>query len=201
MFEPTIKYKRVNEPAQKITKQLENLTILSKQPQPDLTSSTPCKNEVQEINEKSKEVTAKEKESEPQTNPDEANNKEKPESTTEATKEDILASYSFEEEEEDSTIEVDPNDEDRVIITLSTGKKYGADRYCPHAGVDLSAMGKVSEHDYPPEVGPVLMCTYHYWEFALDKGGKGAYNSSLNACPIEDGEPCPVISEKKELEW
>lgn len=211
MFEPTIKYRRVNDPPQNITKQLDDLTISKQNEQSEPRSTSSSKDVIKETTEKKQdrpEIKLEEPiKEDPKSKPSHDNetnkeNKEPPTRTAaETSNEDILASFTFEEEEEESTIEVDPNDEDRVIITLSTGKKYAADRYCPHAGVDLSSMGKVSEHDYPPEIGPVLMCTYHYWEFALDKEGRGAHNSSLHACPIEDGEPCPVISEKKELEW
>lgn len=111
---------------------------------------------------------------------------------------DLTNGITFEEEDSEPTIEVDPNDQERIIITLTTGKKYSADRYCPHAKVDLAYMGQVSEDDYPPEIGPVLMCTYHFWEFALDKDGRGTH-ASIHACPIEEGKPCPA--KNKELDW
>ncbi|KAI9322685.1 hypothetical protein BX666DRAFT_1849525 [Dichotomocladium elegans] len=96
-----------------------------------------------------------------------------------------------------ANIAIDPSNEDRIIVTLSNGKKYTADRYCPHAGADLSYLGEVAEDEYPAEIGPILLCTLHYWEFALEKGGRsGGGWASLNACPA--GE-CPVKDTK--LEW
>ncbi|KAI8374794.1 hypothetical protein BD560DRAFT_327326 [Blakeslea trispora] len=153
MFEPTIKYKRVNESSEKST-----------QPPQDISTQM-----------KPVQVTKVE--------------------TSEAKTYD----YTFEEEKDDSKIEIDPNDKDRIIITLSTGKKFSADRYCPHAGADLSCHGKVGEHDYSAEIGPILMCSIHYWEFALEKGGKGGSGlTSIHACPM-DSEQCQL--EQKKLDW
>lgn len=89
-------------------------------------------------------------------------------------------------------IEVDPNDEKRIIITLTTGKKYAADRYCPHAGADLAYMGKVNEDG---GIGPVLMCTNHFLEFSLEEEKRSFV--SIHACPIEEG----TCSKNKKLEW
>ncbi|KAI8977068.1 hypothetical protein BDF20DRAFT_872764 [Mycotypha africana] len=120
------------------------------------------------------------------------NTDKKTETTTTVTsKDEKIEDYSFtfeeEGEEKETKIAIDPNDKDRIIVTLSTGQQYSADRYCPHAGADLSLHGKVSEHEYPPEIGPVLMCAIHYWEFALEKEGRGAGGggwATLNACPL-----------------
>ncbi|OBZ91479.1 hypothetical protein A0J61_00474 [Choanephora cucurbitarum] len=144
MFEPTIKYRRVNE-----------------------SSEAP-----QDIPVQAKATTPE------------------PETQTESKYD-----FTFEEEKE-TKIEADPNDESRIIITLSTGKKYSADRYCPHAGADLTYHGRIGEHDYPPEIGPILMCSIHYWEFPLEKGGSGL--TSLNACPMDSTTSCPL---EKKLEW
>ncbi|KAI8371402.1 uncharacterized protein BYT42DRAFT_580106 [Radiomyces spectabilis] len=98
-------------------------------------------------------------------------------------------------------IEVDPDNDRRIIVTLADGRKYAADRYCAHGRADLSRHGQIAkEGDYPPEVGPVLLCPIHYWEFALDKGGlTGAGRGTINACPIEVASECK--SAQKELQW
>ncbi|KAL0082123.1 hypothetical protein F4703DRAFT_1863746 [Phycomyces blakesleeanus] len=94
------------------------------------------------------------------------------------------------------SIEVDPIDKERIVITLSTGKQYKADRYCPHAGADLSFHGIIGEDDYPPEIGPILTCGIHYWEFVLDRQGVGHNGMvSIEACPVT----CKSGSSK--LEW
>ncbi|CEI94457.1 hypothetical protein G6F70_009255 [Rhizopus microsporus] len=155
MFEPTIKYKKVNgEPISKPEdKPIER--------QRDTTSK---------IEEKGQEEND--------------NNKQ------------VVPEYTFEEEEDTGAIQIDPNDKDRIIITLSTGKKYSADRYCPHAGADLSYHGKLGENDYPPEIGPIVMCQFHYWEFALERNGDGfGGRATINACPLE--ETCS----SKKLDW
>ncbi|KAI7887889.1 uncharacterized protein EV154DRAFT_426622 [Mucor mucedo] len=158
MFEPTIKYRRVNDPPKDIAKALGKLDIKDEQKDNVKSKESPGK-EQDKVKQPAKEPTVS-------TVPD----------------------YSFEEEEEDSQIVVDPSDKERIIVTLSTGKQFTADRYCPHAGADLSYHGKVSEHDYPPEIGPVLMCPIHYWEFALEKGGKGGGGwATINACEVK----CP----------
>ncbi|KAG2208460.1 hypothetical protein INT47_010156 [Mucor saturninus] len=199
MFEPTIKYRRVNDPPKDITQALGKLdikdeqkdnvkspgkeqdkvkqpakepTVIRKEPEEPIKVENPAKTqEVVQVQEPTKEEVAK------------------PESIkTEPVKVSTVPDYSFEEEEEDSQIVVDPSDKERIIVTLSTGKQFTADRYCPHAGADLSYHGKVSEHDYPPEIGPVLMCPIHYWEFALEKGGKGGGGwATINACEVK----CP----------
>ncbi|KAG1152503.1 hypothetical protein G6F37_000351 [Rhizopus arrhizus] len=108
----------------------------------------------------------------------------------------VTEEYVFEEEEGTEAITVDPNDKDRIIITLSTGKQYSADRYCPHAGADLTYHGKLGESDYPPEIGPIVLCQFHYWEFALERNGDGfGGRATINACPV--GEKCS----SKKLDW
>lgn len=104
------------------------------------------------------------------------------------------------EEKEDASITVDPNDDERILITLSDGiTQYTADRYCPHAGADLSYLGKVDEDEYPPEIGPILLCTLHYWEYALKRQGHGANGvATINACPVGDSLDCPA---KEALDW
>ncbi|KAI9262651.1 hypothetical protein EDC94DRAFT_561633 [Helicostylum pulchrum] len=172
MFEPTIKYRRVNDPPKDISHSLNELSITNdeaakKQPLP--TSNDTKIDDTVKAEPALKEVPAS------------------------------VPEYTFEEEEEDGSIEVDPKDKERIIVTLSTGKQFSADRYCPHAGADLSYHGRVSEHDYPPEIGPVLMCPIHYWEFALEKEGKGGSGwATINACPIEVAEKC--ASDKK-IDW
>lgn len=113
-----------------------------------------------------------------------------------------ITSEAKQKQQEEPTIEVDPSDKDRILITLTTGQQYTADRYCPHAGADLSYLGQVAEDEYPPEIGPVLMCTLHYWEFALEKGGRsGGGWATLNACPVLDKKKdCPVANDKN-LSW
>lgn len=199
MFEPTIKYRRVNDPPKDIVKSLDELTVEDKKEPSSKTEN---------VNKKSEVISTIDKEIEKQvdkSNKDDNTVKEIEETvskaaTTTTTTESY--SFSFEEEEEDSLIEVDPNDKERIIVTLSTGKQFSADRYCPHAGADLSYHGKVAEDDYPPEIGPVLMCPIHYWEFALEKGGRGGSGfTSINACPVEVAEKCAASEDKKKLDW
>ncbi|KAL9539306.1 hypothetical protein PS6_011259 [Mucor atramentarius] len=184
MFEPTIKYRRVNDPPKDITESLKELTVIDKQessPKIENVIKTSEKDEAQDRN-TSKDDKEEEK----------AVVTSKPESTSPATVVTSTESYSFtfeEEEEKDSKIEVDPNDKERIIVTLSTG-------------ADLSYHGKVAEDDYPPEIGPVLMCPIHYWEFALEKGGRGGSGfTSINACPVDVAEKCAASAEKKKLDW
>lgn len=200
MFEPTIKYRRVNDPPKDIVKSLDELTVEDKKEPSSKTEN---------VNKKPEVISTIDKEIEKQvdkSNKDDNTVKEieetvsKAATTTTTTTESY--SFSFEEEEEDSKIEVDPNNKERIIVTLSTGKQFSADRYCPHAGADLSYHGKVAEDDYPPEIGPVLMCPIHYWEFALEKGGRGGSGfTSINACPVEVAEKCAASEDKKKLDW
>ncbi|KAF1807002.1 hypothetical protein V8B55DRAFT_1461456 [Mucor lusitanicus] len=196
MFEPTIKYKRVNDPPKDIAKSLEELKAEDKQ---ESSSKSDNANKISEDNKKEDKaqdtITGRD---------DKKEEKDTAASTATSAAKDSY-SFTFEEEEEeenDSKIEVDPNDKERIIVTLSTGKQFSADRYCPHAGADLSYHGKVAEDDYPPEIGPVLMCSIHYWEFALEKGGRGGSGfTSINACPVDVAEKCATSAEKKKLEW
>lgn len=196
MFEPTIKYRKVNDPPKdnvKSPNEIISNTNLKKQDEPNA------------------DTTAEEPK--PLDNPQAKKNKndptrEEPTIDTSTPKEKPAVenpyAFTFEEEESEgaSAIEVDPNDKERIIVTLSTGKQFSADRYCPHAGADLSYHGKLGEHDYPPEIGPVLMCPIHYWEFALEKGGRGGSGrTTINACPVEATEKCAASAEKKALEW
>lgn len=213
MFEPTIKYRRVNDPPKDITRSLDNLTIADakKQEPPVLETTTPKESATKVVAEEkqAQDSPASTKEVIEDTKPaidDTKNNQPEPEleTTTAVSFHNTVKSepdYTF-EEEEDYKIAVDPSDKERIIVTLSTGKQFSADRYCPHAGADLSFHGKVSEHDYPPEIGPILMCPIHYWEFALEKGGKGGGGwATINACPIEVAEKCAASTEKKKLDW
>lgn len=200
MFEPTIKYKRVNDPSppkKDLTESLQNLDITdaAKNNSPTDKTKVNQKTEKDESPSNEKETLEKSRVKDTAIEPVKEDKEETP-----ATKE---FDYTFEEEEDDECkIEVDPQDKERIIVTLSTGKQFSADRYCPHAGADLSYHGKVSEHDYPPEIGPVLMCPIHYWEFALEKGGKGGGGwATINACPIEVAEKCNASPEKKKLDW
>ncbi|KAI9489814.1 hypothetical protein BDB00DRAFT_947187 [Zychaea mexicana] len=105
------------------------------------------------------------------------------------------------DDDAEPTIEVDPSDKERILVTLTSGKQYTADRYCPHAGADLSYLGEVAEDEYPPEIGPILMCTLHYWEFALEKAGRsGGGWATLNACPVP-ADQCPAGENNKKLDW
>jgi nitrite reductase/ring-hydroxylating ferredoxin subunit len=186
MFEPTIKYRRVNDPPKEITKSQKELNISN--------TNSDKQNQLEATNTNKSVQTSKPIDS-PKISSDIKEDSPKP-------TEDPYA-FTFEEESEgESTIEVDPNDKERIIITLSTGKQFSADRYCPHAGADLSYHGKVSEHDYPPEIGPVLMCPIHYWEFALEKGGRGGSGrTTINACSVEVADKCANSAERKTLEW
>ena len=106
-----------------------------------------------------------------------------------------------ENKNDEPTIEIDPSDEDSIIVTLTNGKKFTADRYCPHAGADLTYLGEVAEDEYPPEIGPILMCTLHYWEFLLEKEGRSANGwATLNACPVP-ADKCPAGENNKKLDW
>lgn len=193
MFEPTIKYRRVNDPIKEVSKTLDktpatngNEVAMTPKDAVEPLTKTAVEDEKKETKSITKEV--------------EKETKSVAKEETKDIEETTVEEYVFEdEEEEESTIEIDPKDKERIIVTLSTGKQFSADRYCPHAGADLSFHGKVSEHDYPPEIGPVLMCPIHYWEFALEKEGKGGGGwATINACPIEVAEKC--ASDKK-LDW
>ncbi|GAB5587962.1 hypothetical protein Unana1_02862 [Umbelopsis nana] len=106
----------------------------------------------------------------------------------------------IEEEEQEASIEVADHDKDRLIVTLPNGSRYETDRYCPHAGADLKMHGQISLDEYGPEVGPILMCSIHYWEFLLDKEGNSANGwSTIDACRMKD-KPCPVEGNGK-LTW
>ncbi|KAI9269125.1 hypothetical protein BDA99DRAFT_557887 [Phascolomyces articulosus] len=122
--------------------------------------------------------------------------------TTEKSKEPIIAIVNEEKNTQDEpTIEVDPSDKDRILITLTNGKKYTADRYCPHAGADLTYLGEVEEDEYPPEIGPVLTCMLHYWFFLLDKEGRSDNGyATINTCPVP-ADQCPVGENNKKLDW
>ncbi|KAG2235942.1 hypothetical protein INT48_004272 [Thamnidium elegans] len=212
MFEPTIKYRRVNDSPKDISQSLNELSITNDKATKDnkVVETAVKDNKVTIATQPTAKVTEATKETkfEPrisevkQSLPASTDTKIDDTVKTEPTPKETPASvpeYTFEEEEEDSSIEVDPKDKERIIVTLSTGKQFSADRYCPHAGADLSYHGRVSEHDYPPEIGPVLMCPIHYWEFALEKEGKGGGGwATINACPIEVFEKC--ASDKK-LDW
>ncbi|KAG1437588.1 hypothetical protein G6F56_013029 [Rhizopus delemar] len=151
MFEPTIKYRRVNETQESVAKQEQSV-----------------KKEVKQDIKQNKE--------EPKEEPKE-----------QVKEKNVADEYIFEEEEDTDAIQVDPNNSERIIVTLSTGKQYSTDRYCPHAGADLSYHGKLGEHEYPPEIGPIVMCQFHYWEFALERNGDGfGGRATINACPVAD---------------
>ncbi|KAI9269892.1 hypothetical protein BY458DRAFT_489994 [Sporodiniella umbellata] len=151
MFEPTIKYKRVNETTES---EIEK-------------NDSPLAKEDTQNSSKEDFVS----ESLPQ---------EPPLSST------VSNDYVFKDEESTDEIQVDPDNNDRIIVTLSTGKQYTADRYCPHAGADLSYHGKLAEFEYPSEIGPIVMCQFHYWEFALERNGDGfGGKATINACPIK----------------
>ncbi|CAO3616980.1 unnamed protein product [Mucor hiemalis] len=201
MFEPTIKYRRVNNPPppkKDLTESFQNLDIAESVKDNSTTNNSQTK-VVEKQDEKESPSTDK-------LTLEKASVKDAKDEPIKEDKIEVPAAkdfdYTFEEEEDDCKIEVDPQDKERIIVTLSTGKQFSADRYCPHAGADLSYHGKVSEHDYPPEIGPILMCPIHYWEFALEKGGKGGGGwATINACPIEVAEKCNASPEKKKLDW
>ncbi|ORX58694.1 hypothetical protein DM01DRAFT_1405336 [Hesseltinella vesiculosa] len=98
------------------------------------------------------------------------------------------------------TIVVDPQDDEQILITLSTGKKFTADRYCPHAGADLSLHATVDETSYPPDIGPIVVCSLHYWEYALHRQGRGGNGvATIHACPVENDSSCP--GQQQHLAW
>ena len=204
MFEPTIKYRRVNDPPKDIVKSLDELTVEDREEDSSKFENVNTKLEAISTIDKEieKQVDTSNKDDDAVKEIEETVSKPATTKTTTTTTTTESYSFSFEEEEEDSKIEVDPNDKERIIVTLSTGKQFSADRYCPHAGADLSYHGKVAEDDYPPEIGPVLMCPIHYWEFALEKGGRGGSGfTSINACPVEVAEKGAASEDKKKLDW
>ncbi|KAG2180736.1 hypothetical protein INT44_003743 [Umbelopsis vinacea] len=105
-----------------------------------------------------------------------------------------------EEEEAEASIEIAEHDKDRLIVTLPDGTRYETDRYCPHAGADLHMHGQISTNEYGREVGPILMCAIHYWEFLLDKEGNSANGwATIDSCKLKD-KACPVDGDSK-LAW
>ncbi|KAF7728230.1 hypothetical protein EC973_006511 [Apophysomyces ossiformis] len=182
MFVPTIKYKRVS-PANRndsthnnIHSTYGNSTYATGFTEPDRSANGDCKPAEEIINLGSKD-----------------DGSEAPECAS-FKKEDVCAINP--ETIDEHGIQIDPNDDERIIITLSDGKKYTADRYCPHAGADLSLHGNISENEYGPEIGPILTCSIHYWEFALNREGRsGRGIATINACPTS----CSKIT--KELAW
>lgn len=104
------------------------------------------------------------------------------------------------EEEAEASIEIAEHDKDRLIVTLPDGSRYETDRYCPHAGADLHMHGQISVDEYGREVGPILMCAIHYWEFLLDKEGNSANGwATIDSCKLKD-KACPVDGDSK-LAW
>jgi nitrite reductase/ring-hydroxylating ferredoxin subunit len=104
------------------------------------------------------------------------------------------------EEEAEASIEIAEHDKDRLIVTLPDGSRYETDRYCPHAGADLHTHGQISVDEYGREVGPILMCAIHYWEFLLDKEGNSANGwATIDSCKLKD-KACPVDGDSK-LAW
>ncbi|KAI8086180.1 uncharacterized protein BX664DRAFT_335111 [Halteromyces radiatus] len=172
MFVPTIKYKKVNETVKNTTSECNIKAVNSNNGNSLTTQCEPIK-PVDKTMEKEISLTTQ----------------------LRTAQQDIVL-----EEKDEAKIIVDPSDEERILITLSDGKtQYTADRYCPHAGADLSYLGQVEEDEYPVEIGPVLICTLHYWEYALNRKGRGANGvATINACPVGDGLTCQG---KKELEW
>ncbi|CAM0135984.1 hypothetical protein VKS41_005639 [Umbelopsis sp. WA50703] len=105
-----------------------------------------------------------------------------------------------EEEEVEASITLAEHDKERIIVTLPNGTRYEADRYCPHAGADMYTHGQISLDEYGPEVGPILLCPMHYWEFLLDKEGNSTNGwATLDACKLKD-KACPVEGDSK-LAW
>ncbi|KAI8994701.1 hypothetical protein BDB01DRAFT_773758 [Pilobolus umbonatus] len=194
MFVPTIKYKRVD--------QCNNTIEESSQSDTNKSSSGYVKYTATSDNVESNKNAAPVEMKSMESNKNTAHAKELVEETQHSNTDIVeLSEYSFifQEEEDKATIVVDPEDDERIIVTLSTGKQYSTDRYCPHAGADLSCHGKVNETDYPPEIGPTMMCRIHYWEFALEKGGRGGRGfMTINACSI-DSNKCK--DEHRKLEW
>ncbi|KAI8343315.1 hypothetical protein BC941DRAFT_410988 [Chlamydoabsidia padenii] len=192
MFTPTIKYKRVNEGKSVIeTGETDSVAV-------NCSSSVPQEQHKGTISHPVQK--AKTQDTNQSQNPTTTTTLSPISSSTQAT-EIPTPAITF-EEKQDATITVDPNDDERILITLSDGTtQYTADRYCPHAGADLTYLGQVDEDEYPPEIGPILLCTLHYWEYALKKQGRGANGvATINACPVNDtsGLDCPV---KKGLDW
>lgn len=105
-----------------------------------------------------------------------------------------------EEEEVEASITIAEHDKDRIIVTLPNGTRYEADRYCPHAGADMYTHGQISMDEYGPEIGPIILCPMHYWEFLLDKEGNSTNGwATLDACKLKD-KACPVDGDSK-LAW
>ncbi|KAG2226007.1 hypothetical protein INT45_002473 [Circinella minor] len=216
MFVPTIKIKRVNETQEAITHSIAQLQINndSKSKTPSAAHSSHMISEKSNKTPSSPSTTATKittVQNEPSVTKKEIQPKEEPVSKetpqedtklTNTTTEPSITTVSVDEyKNKEPTIEVDPSDKESIIVTLTNGKKFTADRYCPHAGADLTYLGEVAEDEYPPEIGPILMCTLHYWEFLLEKEGRSANGwATLNACPVPEDQ-CPVGENNKKLDW
>jgi nitrite reductase/ring-hydroxylating ferredoxin subunit len=129
-----------------------------------------------------------------------ANPEAKPEITDDNCAKPAEPVLIIEEEEVEASIVVADHDKDRIVVTLPNGTRYETDRYCPHAGADLSQHGDISLDEYGPEIGPILVCSIHYWEFLLDKeGNSGNGWATIDACKLQ-GKACPV-EENGKLAW
>ena len=219
MFVPTIKIKRVNEAqdavvnsvaklqisndSKSITQSDRNPSPVAREKNSNTSSSTTANKTTTTVQNKSsvtnKETQQKEEPSSKVTG--EAPKEDDKSATKETTTTESITVSINENKNDEPTIEVDPSDEDSIIVTLTNGKKFTADRYCPHAGADLTYLGEVAEDEYPPEIGPILMCTLHYWEFLLEKEGRSANGwATLNACPVP-ADQCPAGKNNKKLDW
>ncbi|CAO3640412.1 unnamed protein product [Cunninghamella blakesleeana] len=196
MFVPTIKYKRVD-----IVKEQPTPVIILDQP--TSTKKVPEKAiataQLQQLSIKKTDTNTDNTNTTKEEEKEEEKDKKVKEKDLEVIDNKTNKNTVIFEETEQPTIVVDPKDNERILVTLTDGTQYTTDRYCPHAGADLSYLGQVEEDEYPPEIGPILLCTLHYWEYALKRGGRGANGvATINACPIKNDEQCQA---KKELDW
>lgn len=207
MFVPTIKNSSIELPVSQLTDNIETLKISSEN---DTKANEASKDEPQSTNNQEPVATdgkvtqsgnAAITNTTPTSNSKEEEAQNSSETTATTPTNDSQPVLVIEEEEEEASIEVADHDKDRLIVTLPNGSRYETDRYCPHAGADLKLHGQISVDEYGPEVGPILMCSIHYWEFLLDKEGNSANGwSTLDACKLKDKAACPVETNGK-LAW
>lgn len=215
-FEPTIKYRRAAKPVEEdLSAALANLDITNRSPatvssgeisaaeilgaeKPDAEITKPTPTEATSTRATADEPTPKDTAIHTPTSLPDAAPAFSIEVTPSTPPSEPLLPEPF-----SSKITIDPSDKERIIITLTNGTRYGADRYCPHNGADLAHIGEVMEDEYGPDIGPILLCPLHYWEYALDRNGiSGRGWASVNACRLEAGEECKGESEScKVNDW
>ncbi|KAH8554309.1 hypothetical protein BGW37DRAFT_484203 [Umbelopsis sp. PMI_123] len=209
MFVPTIK----NRPASSETELSDNLAKLEISSNKDSNAEKPGTNEqsldnnLVAIDGKSAKqgdadtiLTTTTAESKTKEEEEPAQNSSKEESAIDTKDPQAAQPIVIVEEETEPSIEVAKHDKDRIIVTLPDGSRYETDRYCPHAGADLHMHGQINLDEYGREVGPVLMCAIHYWEFLLDKEGNSTNGwATIDSCKMKD-IACPVDGDSK-LAW